>query len=323
MAGELAEKEIEEELIATEDEGQKRESLDDALNKVFEKHEEAEKPKAKPAIAKKQQESVEEATEAEAEQEPVEEEQGKPEIEAVAAPDGYDAALWSKIPAEAQQVIAEREQQVSELSTFKDAWQPIAEIAEPYKETLAFYGQSLDQGLRQLLQVNKFAQTADPAQYIDWYLQQRGSSLDELIAQREQDDQYTDPAQREVQQLRQQLQQFQSQYQTSSVQSEINAFKNDPAHPHFEAVKVQMGKLMQAGMASDLNDAYSQAVRLNPNLSQPDLAPEPAKVPQRKTLEKVKKMAGTSLEGSGSSKTTVKQSLDDKLNATFDKFGVN
>jgi hypothetical protein len=39
----------------------------------------------------------------------------------------------------------------------------------------------------------------------------------------------------------------------------IDAFRQGPEHPHFDALKAEMGRLLQAGLASDLADAYEQA----------------------------------------------------------------
>jgi hypothetical protein len=52
----------------------------------------------------------------------------------------------------------------------------------------------------------------------------------------------------------------------SNVQSEIEAFRADPAHPHFDAVHQVMGQLLETGAAPDLESAYQAAVTLNPAL---------------------------------------------------------
>ena len=39
-----------------------------------------------------------------------------------------------------------------------------------------------------------------------------------------------------------------------------------PLYPHFDAVKVQMGALMQSGAADDLKSAYEQAIWTQPAL---------------------------------------------------------
>lgn len=50
----------------------------------------------------------------------------------------------------------------------------------------------------------------------------------------------------------------------SSIESQIKSFSESGKAPHFEAVRATMGKLLESGMASTLEDAYEQAVYLNP-----------------------------------------------------------
>lgn len=48
------------------------------------------------------------------------------------------------------------------------------------------------------------------------------------------------------------------------VDTEIDAFGKDPKHEHFAAVRQEMGRLIQAGSAQTLQDAYDKAVWLLP-----------------------------------------------------------
>jgi hypothetical protein len=56
-----------------------------------------------------------------------------------------------------------------------------------------------------------------------------------------------------------------STFEQQQINSQLTAFAKD--HPHFEAVKVKMGQLMQAGLASDLESAYQQAIAITPEIS--------------------------------------------------------
>jgi hypothetical protein len=57
----------------------------------------------------------------------------------------------------------------------------------------------------------------------------------------------------------QQNQQREAQQQQAAVQQQIEAFKADPKNLYFENVRPQMAKIMQAGLASSLQEAYDAA----------------------------------------------------------------
>lgn len=70
----------------------------------------------------------------------------------------------------------------------------------------------------------------------------------------------------------QQVQSVESRLQTweqSQIAEKLTAFASDPKHPHFEAVRADMGKLMSAGMVQpgDLETAYQKAVAMNAEIS--------------------------------------------------------
>ena len=77
-----------------------------------------------------------------------------------------------------------------------------------------------------------------------------------------------DPAmhsmQQELRQMRQQFQTLDQQRESQALNSQIEAFKADPNHSHFDAVRGYMGALIQAGHAPDLQGAYEQAIWANP-----------------------------------------------------------
>ena len=81
-----------------------------------------------------------------------------------------------------------------------------------------------------------------------------------------------------VQELMQQVSGLQTQVkgfytqQEAAVQAEVAAeyqrFAADPKHPHFEVVRPTMARLIQAGMATDMEDAYTKAIRHHDDLWQ-------------------------------------------------------
>jgi hypothetical protein len=74
--------------------------------------------------------------------------------------------------------------------------------------------------------------------------------------------------------------QQQEQAQTDQLQSEITLFGQ--SHEHFEQARPVMQKLLSGGLATGLEDAYTQAVRLDPDLFAKTQAAEQAKAAQAK-----------------------------------------
>jgi hypothetical protein len=47
----------------------------------------------------------------------------------------------------------------------------------------------------------------------------------------------------------------------ATMEGEVKAFAADPRHPHFARVRMDMGKLLESGEASTLEEAYALAVK--------------------------------------------------------------
>jgi len=67
------------------------------------------------------------------------------------------------------------------------------------------------------------------------------------------------------------------------MDAEIGQFGKDPKHEHFEAVRQEMGRLIQAGSAQTLQDAYDKAVWSLPETR--------AKLLEKETQERSKRLA--------------------------------
>jgi hypothetical protein len=70
------------------------------------------------------------------------------------------------------------------------------------------------------------------------------------------------------------------------LDSEVERFKSDPSHIYFEQVRSDMAGLLQAGLASDLKDAYEKAIYANPTVRAQVLAKQ-----QAEDTEKARKEA--------------------------------
>lgn len=125
--------------------------------------------------------------------------------------------------------------------------------------------------------------------------------------------------------------QTQQQAQMQTYQQQIQDFANaqdesgNPKHPHFEAVRPKMSRLLAGGLASSLEDAYEQALYLKPEtrqqLTQQQIDAKLAEDRKQREdeLEKAKK-AKRQLSGSGQAKRASQvNSLDDAINAAYDE----
>ena len=94
-------------------------------------------------------------------------------------------------------------------------------------------------------------------------------------------------SQQYIDQLRQQDEQRTAQ----TLYSEIAKYSADPAYPHFEALRNEMAGLLQAGLASDLKEAYDKAIYANPVIRTQIIAKQQADSELVRKAEAAKKAA--------------------------------
>lgn len=135
----------------------------------------------------------------------------------------------------------------------------------------------------------------------------------------------------QVQQLQGQIKQQQDQQKAAeqeAVNSQIATFKADSAaHPHFDAVALDMAALLGAGRAQSLQEAYDKACYANPEirsivLAAEQKAAEEKRVADQKAKADAAKRAGSSVRGgpgSGVNKNgkVVQKTLRDEIAANF------
>lgn len=90
------------------------------------------------------------------------------------------------------------------------------------------------------------------------------------------------------------------QAENQQLQSTIDAFAQDPAHPYFQDVKTHMGQLLKVGAAKDMQDAYDQATWANPVIRQQllDAQAEATKQTQAAQVAKARQASAVNLSGS-------------------------
>ena len=130
----------------------------------------------------------------------------------------------------------------------------------------------------------------------------------------------------EKQQLKSQLDRIQYQQYGQAIQSFATATNPDgtPRHPHFEAVKTQMGTLLQRGQAQTLEDAYALASKPIQDAIEKAKAAERAAFEARnkEAVEKAKRAAPVRASASApNGKPVGKVSLDEMLDQALSQAG--
>ena len=187
-------------------------------------------------------------------------------------PPGWSAeskALYATLPDPLKADILKREQEVS--SGFKkysdDAkrYQEIEQVLSPARASYQQHGLNDAQAVSRLIEWER-AIRANPQAGLVNLARQYGIDLASLAQ--------TPPGQSNGQDVAQYIQPIVQ--QVSSVQAELSRMQSERAaseiaqfskeKPYFERVKVEMGKLMAAGAAPDLDSAYQRAIWADPEI---------------------------------------------------------
>ncbi len=187
-----------------------------------------------------------------------------------------EAAAWATTPKAVQDAFLRRTGELVEggraetekyktKAQFADA---IQSVIAPHMPTIQALGVSPEVAIGELLKADQVLRHGSPEQKQAKFMQLLADYGVQLqgIEQPQIDPRLT-AMQQELRQVTGKLQQFETQGERTRQQelnSQIDAFKADPSHKHFDTVRGYMGALIQAGHAPDLQSAYEQAVWANP-----------------------------------------------------------
>ena len=184
---------------------------------------------------------------------------------------------WEKIDPKAQEYIEKREKDfldgLEQYKTESSYAKSIREALTPYQQTLAGLNVNEVQAIKALFQADhnlRYSPAEQKAHYFKTLAENYGIDLGALTGPTP--TQPVDPTvkaiQDEVQQLKHAEQaRLQSAQQAAleSAQKEVEAFASDEkAHPYYHEVYNEMTLLIRANQKLSLQEAYEQAVRLNP-----------------------------------------------------------
>ena len=271
--------------VETEVQSSDRSVRDEILASMKEVEErEADTPEEKPVVARapdgkfakvedsETPEQKPEPEKTEAQVEPATASSAQAQASFTAAPSSWSNAAkakWGALDPELRSEIAKREADVHKGFTKMDEERAFAKemnrVLAPYEAIIRSTGSTPAGVVQSTLNTIYVLRTADPATKaaaIAKVCEQYGVDLS-LVSQPPQIDPALSATQHRLAQLEQQLQQqtqMQQQAAENEVLSQIQAFGQDAKHPHFNAVQIEMGALMQAGRAQTMDEAYEMAI---------------------------------------------------------------
>lgn len=225
------------------------------------------------------------------------------------APAGWTTeakAEWLKLTPAVQQAVIKRENEISEGGRrWSEEKRTYEETLAPLRQAAQKYGLQDKEGLQRLLVANDFLER-DPEAAIDWFAKNYGVEI-QIIGRKQQPQAqpqpqpFVDPSLAVVTRELETIKQTLAERETAEIEQTINSFRNDQ-HPHFDKVRATMGQLITAGKAANMEEAYEQAIWLDPEIraglitAQAARTAEEAKTKAREQAEKARK-AGVSVPG--------------------------
>lgn len=251
----------------------------------------------------------------------------KPELK-----DGFNT-----LPEAYQEEILRREsdynkgiQRYAENAKYAETIKPVFDKWQPY---LTSINATPEQAFNALIQAEYTLRTGSPAQKQQAFAKlaaDYGVDLGQQATEQQQLDPNVQHALGRVQQLEEYIrnQQFNQQQEAqrkqqaeqAALQQQIEEFSSSPNRPHFESVRDDMAKLLQAGYAETLEDAYEKAVWARPDIRSTLLKDEEAKRIQEKAkVAEQAKAKAVSVKGtpSGASVPVPNASIRDDIIAAM------
>ena len=230
----------------------------------------SEPAKAEPAQAEPKAEEQPKAQEAESKNEPAAED--KPQRNPFAAWKKPAQEALSQLPPETQQFIVEREQQFHKgIQQYKEEatrGRVLGNAVAPHLEYLQQLQVAPEVAINKLISTERKLRTSDPETRAKEFVRMAhdyGVDLNSLTSV--QFDPYHHQLEQRLAQQQATLEQLsQSRQMAEEAQLGQTIEQFAQSHEHFDEVRETMADLLDKGFATDLNDAYAKAVRLNDNL---------------------------------------------------------
>jgi hypothetical protein len=292
---------------------QEPEDTRDVIAREFDKLDEAEKAKeesssreparSEPAKAEPNAEEQPKAQDSEPKNEPAAED--KPQRNPFAAWKKPAQEALSQLPPETQQFIVEREQQFHKgIQQYKEDAQrgrSLGNAVAPHLEYLQQLQVAPEVAINKLISTERKLRTSDPETRAKEFVRMAhdyGIDLNSLTSV--QFDPYHHQLEQRLAQQQATLEQItQSRQMAEEAQLGQTIEQFAQSHEHFDEVRETMADLLDKGFATDLNDAYAKAVRLNDSLfNQVQQTPQVNNLQRANEAAKAAKASAVSVKGS-------------------------
>ena len=178
----------------------------------------------------------------------------------------------SQLPPETQRMIQEREEQfhkgIEQYKSDAQYGRTLGRALSPHMEYLNQIGVSPDVAIDKLIQAEKMLRTSDPQTRVQAFMKlAHDYGIDANSLTNVPFDPYKYQLEQQLAQQQATLQQItQSRQMAEEAQLGQTIEQFAQQHEYFDEVRETMADLLDKGLAGDLNDAYSKAVRLNDNV---------------------------------------------------------
>jgi hypothetical protein len=247
---------------------------------------------------------------------------------------------FAALPAEVQEEVLRRESDfhkgIEQYRTDADYGRNLKSVFAPYQQDFASLGVNETQAVSSLLQTERTLRLGTPEQKLAIFQSMASSYGVPVEALVSDDGDVRQTAMLNAQltsrlnQLEQQLHGFttaqQSQVQ-AQVTDSITKFASDPANKWFSDVREDMGRLLEGGIAADLQDAYDKACNMRPDIRAAIAAQQQREADEKRQKEaqqrviQAKKSASVNVRQSGPKPvaSNAPRTIDDTLREVYDR----
>lgn len=332
--------EVEEVVESSVDEnGYEKDDIRSVIAAEMDKHESAEADKTEKSVNEDKRD--ENGRFKKAESNPVESAETSDEAERVeaSAPVRNPWASWKKeaqstlsqLPPETQRMIQEREEQfhkgIEQYKSDAQYGRTLGRALSPHMEYLNQIGVTPDVAIDKLIQAEKMLRTSDYNTRVNAFMKlAHDYGIDANSLTNVPFDPYKYQLEQQLASQQAMLQQIQQSRQTAEeaqLGQTIEQFAQQ--HEYFDEVRETMADLLDKGLASNLNDAYSKAVRLNDDVFSRVNTPAQSNQLQRaNNAAKAAKAAAVSVKGSpnGSTRPPEAKSTEDAVRHAMAALGL-
>lgn len=279
--------------------------------------------------------------------------QAEPEVQPAQAQPIELPARWtaeqkaeiSKLPPEAQRIVADRYREMEgdytrktqEIAEFRRHAEPLLQAVQPFQQYLTQIGTNPAQAVQALFSAEYNLRTGTPEQKVQALAKVASDYGIDLAAMSRGEGYQPDPLVNQLHQRNQalearlnQIEQFNQQSINEQLASQVQAFQSaknadgTAQYPHFERVRGVMSQLFASGQAQTLADAYEIAVKPINDAVAAELSARQANADKRRADEiaKAKKVNPVRSNGTAPNGATKAKGLDAILGEALDQHGI-